>query len=163
MNNEIKPRTVYLLRRTDKEDDGTDIYVGSTSLTLKRRLQNHRHYSKICNSKLYKKMDETGPENWTIEPLLTFPCNKGTICEFGREWIKLVKPDLNVLSPVRENNEKNRESFKEHHFNSLKTKRYYCNVCDIAFGCSSELKRHFKSLKHSCTFMDSLDYVRSPQ
>ena len=22
-------------------------------------------------------MDETGPENWTIEPLLTFPCNKG--------------------------------------------------------------------------------------
>ena len=30
--NDIKPRIVYLLRRTDKEDDGKDIYVGSTSL-----------------------------------------------------------------------------------------------------------------------------------
>ena len=41
--NDIKPRTVYLLRRTDKEeDDGTDLYVGSTSANLKDRLWKHK-------------------------------------------------------------------------------------------------------------------------
>ena len=101
--NDIKPRTVYLMRRTDKEeDDGKDLYIGSTSQTLKKRLQDHTHNAKICNTKLYKRMQEIGPENWTIEPLLTFSCDKKTIYDFEREWIKLIKPDLNVLSPVRE-------------------------------------------------------------
>ena len=76
MNNEIKPRTVYLLRRTDRPDNGVDLYVGSTSMNLRKRLSNHKYYTKICNTKLHKKMIETGPENWTIEPLLTFSCNK---------------------------------------------------------------------------------------
>ena len=40
--NDIKPRTVYLLRRTDKENDGTDLYVGSTSVNLKKRLRDHK-------------------------------------------------------------------------------------------------------------------------
>ena len=40
--NEIKNRTVYMLCRTDKtEDDGTDIYVGSTSKSLEKRLCEH--------------------------------------------------------------------------------------------------------------------------
>ena len=30
-SDEIKPRTVYLLKRKNKPDDGTDIYVGSIS------------------------------------------------------------------------------------------------------------------------------------
>ena len=33
----IKNRTVYMLCRTDKPDDGTDIYIGSTSVPLGRR------------------------------------------------------------------------------------------------------------------------------
>ena len=39
---DIKCRTVYLMRRTDKKDDGTDIYVGSTSRNLRERMWNHR-------------------------------------------------------------------------------------------------------------------------
>ena len=110
--NDIKPRTINLLRRTDKPDNGADLYVGSTSMNLRKRLSNHKYYTKICNTKLHKKMIETGTGNWTIEPLLTFSCDKKTIYDFEREWIKLIKPDLNVLSLVRENNEKNRESAK---------------------------------------------------
>ena len=71
---DIKPRTVYLLRRTDKEED---TYIGSTSVNLKRRLHNHKRCA-IGNwtSKLYIKMEEIGVNNWQIVPLLTFPCNK---------------------------------------------------------------------------------------
>ena len=154
--NDIKPRTVYLLRRTDKEGDENDTYIGSTSLTLKRRLQIHIHAAKRCNTKLYKRMVETGPENWTIEPLLTFSCDKKTIFDFEREYINVVNTNLNVLSPVREGNEKNRESARKHYLNSLKTKRYYCNVCNKAFGCGVDLKKHLKSLKHSYTYMNSM-------
>ena len=100
--NDIKPRTVYLLRRTDKEeDDGTDTYIGSTSKPLKYRLKDHRGNTKRCNSKLYVRMAEVGLENWTIEPLLTFSCDKKTIYDFEREWIKLIKPDLNVRSSAK--------------------------------------------------------------
>ena len=42
MTSEIKLRTVYLLKRTDKHDDGTDIYVGSMLRSLRERLWDHR-------------------------------------------------------------------------------------------------------------------------
>ena len=43
MSSEIKNRTVYMLCRTDKTgDDGTDVYVGSTSQPLEKRFVRHR-------------------------------------------------------------------------------------------------------------------------
>ena len=39
---EIKNRIVYVLCRTDKPEDGSDIYIGSTSQPLKERLRCHR-------------------------------------------------------------------------------------------------------------------------
>ena len=69
--NDIKPRIVYLLRRTDKEDDGTDIYIGSTSKILKERLHDHRGNVKRYNSRLYTRMREIGKYMWEIIPLLS--------------------------------------------------------------------------------------------
>ena len=44
---EMKNRTVYMICRTDKvEDDGVDIYAGSTSSSLEKRLQEHRNSSR---------------------------------------------------------------------------------------------------------------------
>lgn len=78
--NEIKPRTVYLLKRTDKPDDGTEIYVGSTSKTLKQRLKDHRGETqrkrKVNKSKLYTRMLEVGVNNWEIVLLLSFTIKK---------------------------------------------------------------------------------------
>ena len=73
---EIKPRIVYMLCRTNKPDDGTDIYVGSTSQRLEQRLCDHRSKAKIIDSKLYKRIREIGIYNWEIIPLLTFTCHK---------------------------------------------------------------------------------------
>ena len=42
MSDEIKNRTVYMLCRKGKKEDGTDIYIGSTSKTLEKRLSGHR-------------------------------------------------------------------------------------------------------------------------
>ena len=46
MSSKVKPRTVYQQRRIDKEDDGTDIHVGSTTQKLSDRLTQHRSVAK---------------------------------------------------------------------------------------------------------------------
>ena len=102
MSGEIKPRTVYLLKRTDKEDDGADIYVGSTSLPLPERLGAHKRHSKIGSSKLYRRMDEVGPKKWEIIPLVVVPsCSKIEILNFEKSWIALLNPGLNINLPIR--------------------------------------------------------------
>ena len=107
--NEIKNRTVYMLCRTDKPNDGTDIYIGSMSLPLWRRLCCHRSNTKKfiergCSrdNHLYKRMNEVGIRNWEVIPLLMFACDQYTIFEFEREWIRVLKTDLNMISPIRE-------------------------------------------------------------
>ena len=122
-DDEIKPRTVCLLKRTDKEDDGTDIYIGSTSKPLPKRLIGHRADSKRCSSRLYKRMDEVGPKKGEIVPLVVVPsCGKIEILNFEQEWIALLNPDLNKNPPIKKNNEKARECVRRHYFNSLGSK-----------------------------------------
>ena len=99
---EIKPRTVYLMQRTDKIYDGTEIYVGSTSKTLRERLSNHKSASKLEkheNIKLYVKMHEVGLDRWEIIPLLQRTCDKKTILEFEMEKCNELNADLNMRSP----------------------------------------------------------------
>ena len=80
MSNEVKNHTVYMLCRVDKTgDDGTDVYVGSTSQTLGQRLSGHKkHAQNPINggNRLYKWMNEVGLQNWEMVPLLTFACDK---------------------------------------------------------------------------------------
>ena len=42
MSDEIKDRTVYMLCRKDKKEDGTDICIGSTARPLAERLREHK-------------------------------------------------------------------------------------------------------------------------
>ena len=157
--NDIKPRTVYLLRRTDKENDGTDLYVGSTSVNLKERLLNHKRCA-IDNwtSKLYIKMQEIGVNNWQIVPLFTFLCDKKTIREFERKCVEVLIPNLNTYSPLSDNYEKRcRQSDRELYHRNIQNKTYYCNVCDKPFGQKVDLKRYFGSLNHSYAYLNSLD------
>ena len=107
---EIKNRTVYMLCRTDKtEDDGVDIYVGSTSIPLKERLRCHQKHARCfkelgCkeNNKLFSRMNDVGIKNWKVILLLTFSCDQKTIFGFERAWIKTTGADLNTYLPIRE-------------------------------------------------------------
>ena len=145
----IKPRAVYKLVRTDKpEDDGTDVYVGSTSQSFKKRLEDHKGAAKLSDSKLYTRMREVGIYNWRILPLVVCPCDQDEIQTLERQWVEILNADLNVILPFKENNERNRERAKNHYYDSIESKRYFCNVCDKAFGKLCHLKTHFKTEKH---------------
>ena len=158
---EIKPRTVYLMQRTDKIYDGTEIYVGSTSKTLRRRLFDHRGEAlRIYNesNKLYTRMQEVGVYNWEITLLETNPlCDKREIFILEKKWIEKLKPNLNMRFPIRENNEKSRERARNYILKNLEEKRYHCNLCEKTFEHSGNLKRHLKTSKHFWKYIYSVD------
>ena len=201
-SDEIKKRTVYMLRRTD---GGNDIYIGSTSQPLKGRYMRHMYRAKNfikhgCSkdTRLYTRMNEVGLDNWRISPLLSRMCDIKTIREEEKEWVRALKAGLNTYSPVTDQKEymatyyknnretisqqnkayykNNKDAIKEYQTgyyksnlgaikeykatyskNNKGTRRFYCDVCGVAFGGSYDLKRHLKSLKHSNTYMNSVD------
>ena len=149
-------RTVYLLKRTDKKYDGTDIYVGSTSLPLPIRLNDHRAHSKICSSKLYSRMDKVGPQKWGIVPLAVIPrCTKAEIKNVEKIWVGFLNPDLNTFSPSDVGNKwgNNTSRRRRYYLDSLASKRYHCSICDHSFGFSAGLKQHLRSQKHITGYM----------
>ena len=150
-------RIVYLLRRTDKEDDGTDLYIGSTSQKLKERLHDHRGEVERCNSRLYKRMRETGKHNWEIIPLLSRICDKDTIRKVEKKWCDLLNTDLNSNSPFSDFDTKSNEYFTNYRKLNKETinqkiaecwksnkqnKKYYCDVCDKTFSCNYDFKKN---------------------
>ena len=186
---EIKNRTVYVLCRKDKPEDGTDLYIGSTSQPLKERLRCHRENARKFKmlgkegNKLFSRMNDVRLWNWNIIPLVTFACDQKTIFEFERDWIQILRTDLNMVLPItdrkkykaeyRKNNkdvirkrnaehyEANRDAIlrqrTEYRKNNVEAKKYHCDVCDISFGYKKDLDKHLDTLKHSYAYMDSVD------
>lgn len=160
----IKNRTVYMLCRTNKPDDGTDIYIGSTSKPLCQRLCAHRYRAKNFigegyseNNRLYKRMNDVGIMSWQIIPLLTFACNQKTIRDFERQWVTATGAGLNTYSPITDRKEYKKEYDATYHKNNIQTKRYYCNICDIVCGSNHDLKNHLGTLKHSYAWLNAVD------
>ena len=160
MSDEIKERTVYMLRWAD---GGNGIYVGSTSQALKERLREHKkdagnpsRLKYYGSSKLYQKMREVGVQHWEIVPLLTFACDQNTIFEFEREWIKALNANLNTFSPIDENLDRRRNKIK-YRIKNKETKLYYCELCGLACKDNYDLNRHFGTLKHSYAWLNSFD------
>ena len=63
-------------------------------------------------------MNEVGLDNWKITSLLTLVCNQKTIFEFERAWVKATCADLNMISPVRE--EETRQEYDANYYKNNK-------------------------------------------
>ena len=172
MSGGIKERTVYMLCRIGKvEDDGTDVYIGSTSKPLCQRFSEHKQNagnpSRLKyhgNSKLYRRIREVGVQRWKIVPLLSFACTRKTTCEFEKCWVKATGANLNTNSPITDRKEydvayreANSEKIKENYKKNIMEKRYYCNICDIACGSNHDLKKHYNTLSHSYAWLNAVD------
>ena len=157
-DNEVKRRTVYLLCHKGL-DFGRDVYVGSTSQTLAKRLREHKCDSKRRGneeSKSYTRMMEIGLSNWTVRPLLTLECTQDVIRGFERMWCKILRSDLNTNSPIQDD-KRERDRMVKFYKRNLAEKKCYCDVCDKAFPCNWGLNQHKDSLKHQYAYLNSLD------
>ena len=86
-------------------DQDEEFYVGSTCISLAKRMAKHRYSAKIKenNGKLYNKMNELGIEHFFIVLLQDYPeCqNKEHLHQKEREYIDNMKPPLNIVIPTR--------------------------------------------------------------
>jgi hypothetical protein len=82
-----------------------DIYIGSTTQTLKRRFNKHKiniDNEKAKHRKLYAKMIELGVERFYIEEIEKCPCNDvEELQKRERHYILERKPVLNIQIPLR--------------------------------------------------------------
>jgi len=110
-----------------KDPNIKDEYVGST-VNFNRRKQQHKSYcnnnkDKKYNMTIYKKIRETGWDNWDMVLIEKYPCkDKMELHKKEREFIERLKPSLNGLIPSRtpkEYRDDNKEQI------AIREKKYY--------------------------------------
>ena len=79
-------------------------------------------------------------------------CGQEEIRQCEKKWIGILDADLNMISPIQDDE---RDKYQNDKY--LEEKKYYCEVCKKPFQCNWSLNRHFDSLKHQFTFLNSLD------
>ena len=79
------------------------IYVGATCGTLRLRKSRHKSKSKFCPDRtVYKHFNEIGWENVNIILIEEIKCeSKMELSRRERHWIDELKPDLNLVVPLR--------------------------------------------------------------
>jgi group I intron endonuclease len=119
-----------------------EVYVGSTCLSLAKRLYAHKQKAKQdIERRVYKHLNEIGFENVSIVLVEEFPCeNKMQLERRERHWIDELKPTLNKRIPTRtdkeyraDNAEKQRERQKKYRAENAEKVReaqakYYANA-----------------------------------
>lgn len=128
--NTYKTGKVYMIYN----DMLPETYVGSTILSLKRRMQKHKNASStFCNRKIYTSFNKSNWENCHIVLLedVKFYDRKELI-KRERYFIDLLKPTLNCIKPLR--------TRKEYRFDNkdilrIKKREYYDNVSSIKYEC----------------------------
>ena len=155
MTDYSKGKIYKILNNIDDE-----IYIGSTSETLSRRMARHRSLANTNPyNKLYKHMVDIGIDKCYIELVETYPCNNkdelrakeghvirqcGTLnsrieCRTRQEWKNEVKEDIKEKSHAYY--EHNKEKLQEQH------KSYYENHKEHIKQASIKYKEEHKEWK----------------
>ena len=98
---------IYCIR--DRADGDKIVYVGSTTQSLSNRMSGHRSDVGKTGMKLHKRMGEVGTENFHIELIVDFPCDRKDqlLAEEGRH-IRLHQPECNKVIAGRTQKEYNK-------------------------------------------------------
>ena len=83
-------------------DFNTDIYVGSTCVTLVRRMYKHRdHMTERPQYPLYVLMNAYGKKHFRIELIENFPCkSQNELHKRERYWMEQLQSNLNKNKPL---------------------------------------------------------------
>ena len=92
------------------------------------------------------------------------------------DWCLPIRNEETVQEYNANRYKKNKEAFQQRHANyykenkqvvlhqqagyrkfNVQNKIHHCDVCDKSFGYRKDLNKHYKSLKHSYSWLNSLD------
>ena len=116
-----------------------DFYIGSTTVSLSRRMACHRQSAKVNTSTLYMKMREVGIKYFSIQLITYYPCSSlHELFMKEDEYIHQLKPCLNMHMNISsdERKEELRKNNREKHkvkINERNLAAYYTNKIDPEF------------------------------
>lgn len=142
-------------------DVDDEIYIGSTTMTLSKRMSCHRDKCKINgNRKIYSHMNSVGINHFRVILLEKFPCeSKDELLRKEDEYIQLHKPTLNSINAKfdrKESLRKRRDQInagKRIYYQNNKDKILLKQAEKIQCVCGSSVskvhkQRHEETLKH---------------
>ena len=132
-----------------------DIYIGSTTQALSRRMAEHRinHKNKQLNTPIYEAFNKYGVKNFFIQLVEKYPCDdKEELHKKEGEYVRNLNPSLNSEVPgrsLKEWREDNKEHvskvYKEYYIlvdKDRKSERVTCECGRVlSRGCLSRHKR----------------------
>ena len=122
-------------------DINDNIYIGSTTQLLCKRMAWHRTKSKTGTSNLYNHMREIGIEQFKIILIENYSCNsKNELEARERYYIEFLKSKLNMVIPTRTDKE-----YKEN--NNLYIREHINCECGLTYSRDHK-GRHMKSQNH---------------
>ena len=104
--------------------DNTLIYVGSTTMTLARRIAYHRQTGKTSNTKFYTSVNNNW-DDWYIELYEVFPCeNKQELCKREGEIIREIGTLNSKISGITQA-ESDKLSYEKHKEARVEARKIY--------------------------------------
>jgi group I intron endonuclease len=111
-------------------DNDDEIYVGSTTDALHKRMYSHKRDAKAKpNMRVYHHLNKVGFENVRIVLIELFSCNsREELIRRERHWFDILKPSLNTTLPSRTTQQyrlDNRETLRKQNKEWEKNNREY--------------------------------------
>jgi hypothetical protein len=129
---EAEKRNIYHFSRIYKliNSINDEIYIGSTTQPLSKRMSSHRSSAKVKKYLIYQKMNELGIENFRIILIENFKCESLEELRSREDFfIKNLKPAYNVYNAVfnLENSYQKNKEYRENNIDIEKArhKQYY--------------------------------------
>ena len=129
---------IYMIYPKVENVEEGDVYYGSTTQSLSRRMSLHRS-TKNCSSKLL--FDKYGVENCFIELVENYPCaTKEELCKKEGEYIRANKC-INKCIPGRPKNEQMKEYRIENRDKVLEQKKAQIKQKANCPHCNKEMRK----------------------
>ena len=126
-----------------------DVYVGSTTYPLSKRMSEHRIQMKNHPDRiLYRKMNELGSEQFYIELVEQFPCDNSE--QLHKKEGKYIKKFGTLNSQIAgRNNKEYQKQYRKDNLEQLRAKQNERHDCPCGGKFTRSNKAyHFKSKKH---------------
>ena len=132
-----------------------DVYVGSTTQPLCKRLYKHKADTKVRDCNIHKLIRELGEDKFYIELIESYPCNNREELRAREGYYIRERGSLNKAIAGRTRQEwveDNKEYDKQYHdknkehIHQRKNEKITCNVCGCHLNKSS-ISKHQKTKK----------------
>ena len=128
-----------------------EVYVGSTTQSLSKRMGKHRRNATQRNTQLYQHMNNIGINNFYIELIETYPCNNtDELHKREGEWIRQMGTLNQIVSgrTAQQYRADNKDKLREQNLQYRKQNNIICTCVCGSLVHKLNMCKHIKTEKH---------------